>query len=94
MCLAVPMRVIEIKGSLGTVELGGFKRRISLDLLNKIDIGDYVIVHAGFAIQKLDEEEAEKMLGVRVLAGIPRSDVMLYTAAPETPPEEAGPLEP
>ncbi len=52
----------------------------------------FVLHYVDFSFQ--DEEEAEKMLGVRVLAGIPRSDVMLYTAAPETPPEEAGPLEP
>jgi len=64
MCLAVPMKVIEIKGSSGTVELGGLKRRANLQLLEKVNVGDYVIVHAGFAIQKLDEEEAEKTLSV------------------------------
>lgn len=62
MCLAVPMRVIEIKDNEAVVELGGLKQKINLGLLEKIDVGDYVIVHAGFAIQKLDEEEAEKTL--------------------------------
>ncbi len=52
----------------------------------------FVLHYVDFSFQ--DEEEAEKMLGVRVLAGIPRSDVVLYAPAPERPPEEAGPLEP
>jgi len=51
----------------------------------------FVLHYVDFSFQ--DEEEAEKMLGVRVLAGIPRSDVVLYASAPEIPPEEAGPLE-
>lgn len=64
MCLAVPMKVIEIEDNEAVVELGGLKKKINLGLLEKIDVGDYVIVHAGFAIQKLDEEEAEKTLAL------------------------------
>ena len=64
MCLAVPMKVIEIKDNEAVVELSGLKKKINLGLLEKIDVGDYVIVHAGFAIQKLDEEEAEKTLAL------------------------------
>jgi len=64
MCLAVPMKVIEIEDNEAVVELGGLKKKINLGLLEKIDVGDYVIVHAGFAIQKLDEEEAEKTLSL------------------------------
>ncbi|MCK4245382.1 MAG: HypC/HybG/HupF family hydrogenase formation chaperone [Candidatus Omnitrophica bacterium] len=62
MCLALPMRVIKIKDKEGTVELGGVKRKVNLQLLAEANIGDYLLVHAGFAIQKLDEEEAERTL--------------------------------
>ena len=64
MCLAVPMKVIEMEDNEAVVELGGLKKKINLGLLEKIDVGDYVIVHAGFAIQKLDEKEAEKTLSL------------------------------
>lgn len=62
MCLAVPMKVIEIDGEFGDAELGGVKRKVNLQLLPETKIGDYVIVHAGFAIQKLDREDAEETL--------------------------------
>lgn len=64
MCLAVPMKVIEINGNIGMGEVGGVKREINLMLLSDIKIGEYVIVHAGSAIQKLDEAEAEKTLSL------------------------------
>ena len=64
MCLAVPMKVIEINGYLGMAEVGRVKREINLMLLDDVKIGDYVIVHAGSAIQKLDEVEAEKTLSL------------------------------
>ena len=70
MCLAIPMKLIKIAGGLGVVELGGVKREISLQLVEDIKIGDYVIIHAGFAIQKLDEKEAEETLSLlRQIAG-------------------------
>ena len=62
MCLAVPMKIMEIKASEALVELGGLRKKINLGLLEKISVGDYVVVHAGFAIQKLDEKEARKTL--------------------------------
>ena len=64
MCLAVPMKVIEINGYLCMAEVGRVKREINLMLLDNVKIGDYVIVHAGSAIQKLDEVEAEKTLSL------------------------------
>lgn len=64
MCLAVPMKVINIRNDEATVEIGGVKREISIQLMDNVKVGDYVIVHAGFAIQKLDEEEAEKTLSL------------------------------
>ncbi len=62
MCLAIPMKVIEIKNSEGIVELGGVQREVNLQLVEDVNVGDYILIHAGFAIQKLDREEAEKTL--------------------------------
>lgn len=62
MCLAVPMKLESISGDLGVVDIGGVKRQIGLTLLEDAKIGDYVLVHAGFAIQRLNEEEAEETL--------------------------------
>lgn len=64
MCLAVPMRVVEIKGSQASADLGGVKRWVNLALLEDVKINDYIVVHAGFAIQKLDRKEAERTLSV------------------------------
>lgn len=62
MCLAVPVKVLEIDGLKALVELGGLTRQASLMLVPDTRVGDYVILHAGFAIQKLDEKEAEETL--------------------------------
>jgi len=62
MCLAVPMKVISKNDSTAVAEIGGVQRQISLMLLPEANTGDYVIVHAGFAIQILDETEAKKTL--------------------------------
>jgi len=62
MCLAVPLKIISIKGKMGIGELGGIKKKISLMLLNKVRVGDYVLLHAGFAINKLETKEAEELL--------------------------------
>ena len=62
MCLAIPMRVKSVQGSQATVEVGGVEYRANLDLLSDVKVGDYLIVHAGFAIEKLDEEEAQRSL--------------------------------
>ncbi|MFH1996432.1 MAG: HypC/HybG/HupF family hydrogenase formation chaperone [Candidatus Omnitrophota bacterium] len=62
MCLAVPMKVTKLEGDRGTVESGGVRRTISIALMKGLSIGDYVIVHAGFAIGKLDEKRARETL--------------------------------
>ena len=64
MCLAVPMKIVELKDMEAIVELGGVRRSVSLTLLTEdtLQVGDYVIVHAGFAIQKLDEDDARERL--------------------------------
>ena len=64
MCLAVPMQVINVNGSKGVVSSGGIETEISLDLTPEAVAGDYVIVHAGFAIQRLDEEDARETLEI------------------------------
>ncbi|MFC1524921.1 HypC/HybG/HupF family hydrogenase formation chaperone [Planctomycetota bacterium] len=62
MCLAIPVKVIEIKDTIGVVDIGGLKKECRLDLLDDVKVGDYVLLHAGFAIQKLDTESAEESL--------------------------------
>ena len=64
MCLAVPVRVLQIDGQKALVELGGLARQASIMLVPDIRVGDYVLLHAGFAIQKLDEREAEETLSL------------------------------
>lgn len=64
MCLAVPMKLIKIEGTKGIAELGNLQREIGLLLLENAKIGDYVIVHAGYAIQKMDEKEAQKTIAL------------------------------
>jgi hydrogenase expression/formation protein HypC len=58
MCLAIPSKIIEIEDSIATIDVDGVRRKASLMLLEDAVVGDYVIVHAGFAIQKLDEAAA------------------------------------
>jgi len=70
MCLAVPMQVKEIKGEMGKVEVGGVSRDVGLMLLEDIQIGDWVIVHAGIAISKINDQEAEETLKLLKEGGI------------------------
>ena len=58
MCLALPMKLIKRDGSRAMGEAGGITREIRLDFLPEAEPGDYVMVHAGFAIQRMTEEEA------------------------------------
>ena len=62
MCLGVPVRVIQREGSEGVGEFKGVRRNINFALLDEVKEGDYVILHAGFAIQRLDKIEAERTL--------------------------------
>lgn len=58
MCLAVPLRLIEINGSEAVGEAMGIQRRVRVDLIREPKIGDHVIVHAGFAIERISESQA------------------------------------
>ncbi len=65
MCLAIPARVVELTENDGAiVDLGGVRKEISLALVADVVVGDYVIVHVGYALNKLDAEEAEKTLAL------------------------------
>jgi hydrogenase expression/formation protein HypC len=63
MCLAIPSEIVEIRDQIATIDLAGVRREVSLLLLpEEASVGDYVLVHAGFAIQKIDQEAAEETL--------------------------------
>jgi len=72
MCLSVPGRVVEIQSNMAKVEVGGVLRDASMDVCPDAAVGDYVLIHAGFAIQKLDEKEALETLDLlKKMAEIP-----------------------
>jgi len=62
MCLAVPGRILELRGSTAVVDVGGVRTEADVSLLDDVRVGDYVMVHTGFAIQKYDRREAEETL--------------------------------
>jgi hydrogenase expression/formation protein HypC len=62
MCLAIPSKIIKIKDNMATIDVDGVQREASLLLLENPKVGDYVIVHAGFAINKINEEHALESL--------------------------------
>lgn len=65
MCLALPVKVVELRtDDMAVVDLGGVKKEISLALLDDVKVGDYVILHVGYALSKLDPEEAERTLAL------------------------------
>lgn len=64
MCLAIPAKIVRIENEMATIDMEGTKREVSLLLLQDAGVGDYVIVHAGFAIHKIDEAEAQESLRV------------------------------
>ncbi len=71
MCLALPARVVELTADdSAVVDLGGVRKQVSLALVEGIAVGDYVIVHVGFALTKLDPEEAEQTLRTFAEAGL------------------------
>ena len=64
MCLAIPTRIIKRQEFMATVDVGGVTRQVSLMLLPEAQVGDFVLTHAGFAIQVIDEAEAERTLAL------------------------------
>jgi hydrogenase expression/formation protein HypC len=79
MCLALPARVVALTGGdMARIDLSGVQKEISLALVDDVGVGDYVIVHVGYALSKLDPEEAARTLELFAAAG-------LAPAAPTTP---------
>jgi hydrogenase expression/formation protein HypC len=73
MCLALPARVVELHpGQVATVDLDGVRRNVSTALLEQVEVGDYVILHVGFALTRLDVEEAQATLAL--FASLPREE--------------------
>lgn len=85
MCLALPVRVVELlPDEQALVDLGGIRKQISLALVDGVGVGDYVILHVGYALSRLDPDEAGKTLALFRAAGIgdgERDDDAAATAA-------------
>lgn len=84
MCLAIPARVVEMPDEeTAVVDLGGVRKAISLALVEDVSVGDYVIVHVGFALNKLNAEEAEKTLAIfaEMGAAVAAEDALLQGGA-------------
>ena len=64
MCLSIPAKVIDIKGDMADVSIGGTILKAALQMVENVVIGDYVLLHTGFAIQKISEEEAMEALKI------------------------------
>ncbi len=64
MCLSVPAKVISIEGDIAKASVGGTIMNANLNLVEDIKVGDYILLHTGFALQKIDEEEALETLKV------------------------------
>jgi len=62
MCLAIPVKVVKVKGTLAEVDMSGVKRQADIRFLENIKPGDYILLHAGFAIEKINKKEAQKTL--------------------------------
>jgi hydrogenase expression/formation protein HypC len=71
MCLAIPARVVDLpEPGIALVDVGGVQKRISLALVEDVACGDYVIVHVGYALTRLDPEEAQRTLDTFAQAGL------------------------
>jgi hydrogenase expression/formation protein HypC len=64
MCLSIPAKIISIEGDKAEVRIGNVNYSAGLQMVENVKIGDYVLLHAGFAIQKIDEEEAKQTLRI------------------------------
>ena len=62
MCLSIPARIVEINGNMADVSVGGTIFKAGLQMVENVEVGDYILLHAGFAIQKISEKEALETL--------------------------------
>jgi len=70
MCLGIPMKIVRVDGDEGLVESGGLRRKANLSFLKHPKVGEYVLLHAGFAIERIKEKEAQKTLRALKKVGI------------------------
>ncbi len=87
MCLAIPARVVSLEsGDIATVALEGIRKPVSTALLDEVKVGDYLLVHVGFALHKLSEEEADRTLKLMAETGVLAEELeeMAGGAAAET----------
>jgi hydrogenase expression/formation protein HypC len=61
-CIAAPAQIVEINDNVATVDFGGVRQQAKLDLVNDVDVGRYVLVHSGYAIEVLSDQEAQESL--------------------------------
>jgi hydrogenase expression/formation protein HypC len=89
MCLGIPGRVTEIRDeaglAMGKVDFGGVRKDVCLAYLPDLQLGDYVIVHVGFAISRVDEEEAMRTLSILDAMGVIGPELMTLGPGPAEP---------
>ncbi len=82
MCLALPARVVSLESDeMAVVALEGVKKHISLALVEDISVGDYVLVHVGYALHKVSEDEAQRTLAIMSEAGVLAEEMKEITGA-------------
>ncbi|MGD9669232.1 MAG: HypC/HybG/HupF family hydrogenase formation chaperone [Hyphomicrobiaceae bacterium] len=82
MCLALPARVVSVNGDeMATVAMEGVKKKISIALVEDVAVGDYVLVHVGYALHKVSEEEAQRTLAMMAEAGVIAEELHEITEA-------------
>lgn len=70
MCLAVPAQVVSIDGDTATISLGEVRKEVSLALVDDVGVNDFVLIHVGFALNKISPDEAERTLALMSEAGL------------------------
>jgi hydrogenase expression/formation protein HypC len=71
MCLAVPAKIVELNGTAAIISVDGVQRKVDVSLIEEPRLGDFVLVHAGFAIHKWEKSEVEEWEAIRATAGLP-----------------------
>jgi hydrogenase expression/formation protein HypC len=86
MCLAIPGRIIEMvddANSIAKVDVSGVRRNINIALLDEVGVGDYVLIHVGFALSKVDEKEAEETLRILRELGSYEPELEQFESSPD-----------
>jgi hydrogenase expression/formation protein HypC len=87
MCLAIPGRIVEMvdeTGDVAKVEVGGVRRNVNVALLDAVSVGDYVLIHVGFALSKVDEHEAMETLRLLEELGAYQDELDQYSLSDAT----------